>query len=514
MSVEEHQPLQKTRQEATLSLKNQSPYYVIYEGSRCGRDGRSEDRPCDYLDTRPLSPFFDENSRRVFYYSDEGVEVFASYYICLLSDAKNGCEGRVGTVASGAIIPTRTKNVCVGSLQWFNFMNTVVALPLVDLYMITISPLGTCESTSPGREERDNEWWYTYGWGPGASGVCGIRGGKSANVISNLSWRPVSTDAYLSSITGQEAKTLSGLKNCVYISSKAFSESRPVFGFTVSMNSFGWSIGQYGWINAPKNKIEAISTIYASYQETYCSDPSVYIALYREPCSLSQNCSSSFSHAAVNWSMDYPNTSVSKIGWSSKFGAGPLLTHEDMNSIINPFSTESPSPDCSFSSYEIPAHYGIPTLCFKKKIQGEERVLSQSREKILFSNEQRIFLKDCISAVPANSKMVFSNSYEGWKDFVSHPPIVLSSSLDDRAHGEFFESMIHLGKEALPLVIEKMMDAEEFMSLLLYEKMSGVKDRGDIFKSAQEIAESYAHDWLNQASISEDGFCSVDLDFF
>lgn len=506
----------------SVLVNNNSPYYLYIADISCRIDGRSDKENCTDLSERHdfLEPFLNQESLIAgFYKGSQGVEVTAVGQICLLP-LPSWC---FGSWKIAGKCPLHSNNSCYGFLQLANFMSTNLTAGTFKNIKIQMDTVvygkGVQNSDNPASDNHDGRAYYEYGWTYNKANTrCNVNAsGTPFNVTENVLWGRLSLEDYISYLNkDNEFLVLKNLGDCVYVSKDEFLKSFPIFGFTERINSFGWSLGISEWVQPPLNKTQAV-TLYSLYQETFCSDPSAYIALYREPCYDGKNCTTSFSHAALNWGIDYPN--ATQIYWSSKFGAGPLLTHVSMNSIINPFATQYPSPSCSSSvssSYGIPSHYGIPALCFKKKATASHEANPVfGRERRGFSEEENVLLKNCLSIVPDRSKAVFSSGYEGWKDFIAHPPIVLSSSLDDRSHGKFFDSMVNLGKESVPLVIEKMMDEGEFMSLLLYEQIAGIRDRRDSSLSAQEIAEGYAHDWLNQvAASSGDGSCHVYFDSF
>ena len=298
-------------------------------------------------------------------------------------------------------------------------------------------------------------------------------------------------DAGISTADQEAARTL---QRCIYVRESDFNSAAIVLGFNNQFNSFGWSVANQRWLNPPPNTAAAVSMYQGyGYENVYCSDPSATVALYRVPC-LPNKCSSrdsGYVHASVAWQKDH-------LGWSSKFGAGPLMTHADKSLIVNPYNMNVTHSECNI-------HYGIPALCFKKSGNSEEGTGFMEDKKIFsFSDHEKELLNKSLEKVLLNLKKAFEEKYDEWKNFIKAPEIVLDSSLTSRAQGKAFNDLADTGEEAIPLIVEKLIDQNEFMSLLVYERITGIDDHSEEWISAQEMAASYAHDWLEDYALTQE----------
>lgn len=299
-------------------------------------------------------------------------------------------------------------------------------------------------------------------------------------------------------------KILQDLKNCIYINTPvggekfgAFYQSFALDFFDSNYSSFSWTLNNTrAWINAPASKAEAIS-LYArhGFEEASCLDSEIKVALYLEPCEKALTCSTAYKHAALLWHPD-------KIGWTSKFGEGPLLTHGPLlkgsvDTIINPWNMDPSDVPCL-------SHYGIPSLCFKGSFKESYPSYMFNETLWVFTQRELTLLSVAVGNVPSNLKESFGSFYKDWIAFTESPHIKLSSSMADRGTGPAFERLVSLGQDSMPLVVEKLTSPSEFKAAVVYEHISGVTGRGDVFMSLQEQAATYAHEWLENYSIAYD----------
>lgn len=56
---------------------------------------------------------------------------------------------------------------------------------------------------------------------------------------------------------------------------------------------------------------------------------------------------------------------------------------------------------------------------------------------------------------------LFEERYQQWKSFINTGTLSLSSSSDDYINNEQFQSIVDLGGEAIPFIIEKMKTDED-----------------------------------------------------
>lgn len=78
------------------------------------------------------------------------------------------------------------------------------------------------------------------------------------------------------------------------------------------------------------------------------------------------------------------------------------------------------------------------------------------------------------------------------------PEIAMSSRMESRTELPEYVELVNMGKEIIPLVIEKMTDKEYFFTLLVYEglKNDGKPSTNNRTESAQQIAKGYVDQWV------------------
>ncbi len=88
------------------------------------------------------------------------------------------------------------------------------------------------------------------------------------------------------------------------------------------------------------------------------------------------------------------------------------------------------------------------------------------------------------AAVDKDLRRRFEKAYAAWKSTWSHPLIVISSAPAARTQLTEFLDLIALGREILPLLMEKLTDPEEFFALVAVDRLTRrelqvSRERGD-----------------------------------
>jgi prevent-host-death family protein len=91
--------------------------------------------------------------------------------------------------------------------------------------------------------------------------------------------------------------------------------------------------------------------------------------------------------------------------------------------------------------------------------------------KSYLSQSQKKVLGEVVREVPEQVKSSFEKAFAAWKETWFHGPLSISSDPSDRAGGKEYHDLIALGSPAIPLVLQKLADPENFMALQLYDAL-------------------------------------------
>ena len=65
----------------------------------------------------------------------------------------------------------------------------------------------------------------------------------------------------------------------------------------------------------------------------------------------------------------------------------------------------------------------------------------------------------------------FEEAFAAWKRTWSQPHIAISSSADSVTHSAEFQRLVALGADAIPAVVEKLIEQDNFFALQLYDRL-------------------------------------------
>lgn len=108
-------------------------------------------------------------------------------------------------------------------------------------------------------------------------------------------------------------------------------------------------------------------------------------------------------------------------------------------------------------------------------------------------------IKSSVSKVDPEIRGRFEAVHSEWYETAAKTPeIAMSSRMESRAELPEYVELVNMGKDIIPLVIEKMADKDNFFTLLVYEGINnGGKPNTDMrSESAQQIAKGYVDKWV------------------
>lgn len=125
-------------------------------------------------------------------------------------------------------------------------------------------------------------------------------------------------------------------------------------------------------------------------------------------------------------------------------------------------------------------------------------VLDAAADQI--SIEQRSRLNAEIAAVPAQLRTRFDELYRDWRRTWERPDIRVSSSSKAVKNSEEFRALASLGPKVLPLIVDKLLQPDEFFALQLYDTIEQRRDlrEEDRNLGEQKRALATARRWLSR----------------
>ena len=107
-------------------------------------------------------------------------------------------------------------------------------------------------------------------------------------------------------------------------------------------------------------------------------------------------------------------------------------------------------------------------------ITGRSKTTSgtgQSMVALKLSKEEAKFLKSRLDAITPELRESFEKAYQAWKRTWDHPFIVVSSDPSARTQTPAFLELIAMGRDILPLLMEKLLDPDEFFALQAVDRL-------------------------------------------
>jgi hypothetical protein len=113
---------------------------------------------------------------------------------------------------------------------------------------------------------------------------------------------------------------------------------------------------------------------------------------------------------------------------------------------------------------------GSRTLAADYEAALEEIVKEKNVESSLSAAQKRA-LHEERERLPEKVRTAFDKVFAAWKDTWFRGGLAISSNPHTRTIGKEFDALIALGPSILPLVIEQLADAENFLALQLYDAL-------------------------------------------
>jgi hypothetical protein len=114
-----------------------------------------------------------------------------------------------------------------------------------------------------------------------------------------------------------------------------------------------------------------------------------------------------------------------------------------------------------FYSPSVPGSLEIPSATLRMR----------AMKTLKLSKAEREFLEARVRLVSPASRNRFDRAYREWKETWAHPLIAASSNPAARTHTPEFLELISLGTEIIPLLMEKLLDPDEFFALQAVDRL-------------------------------------------
>ncbi len=109
-------------------------------------------------------------------------------------------------------------------------------------------------------------------------------------------------------------------------------------------------------------------------------------------------------------------------------------------------------------------------LSIKENADSVQRFVDTHR----LTRKEKIAVRNKIKTIkiPNNIRYRFNSLFSYWEHFINTDSrITYSSNLGDRKQSEYYSQLLQMGKEILPLVVEKMLDEKYFYAIILYDDL-------------------------------------------
>lgn len=127
--------------------------------------------------------------------------------------------------------------------------------------------------------------------------------------------------------------------------------------------------------------------------------------------------------------------------------------------------------DSSYADASIMEHLKA-FLSIKENADSVQRFIDTHRLK----SKDKIAVRNKIKTIktPNDIRSRFNSLFSSWEHFINtEPRIIYSNNLEDRKQSEYYSLLLQMGKDILPLVVEKMLDEKYFYTIILYDDLQG-----------------------------------------
>jgi len=214
-----------------------------------------------------------------------------------------------------------------------------------------------------------------------------------------------------------------------------------VTGDTSSVyNCISWTVGYTDRWLWPGSSISGFDSVYKGFGFVRASDG---------PIASWGHSTSNMTHGCISGPGHGPR-------WESKCG-GDLRIQHGLNELVG-------------SSYgRVVAFYRRSRLVEDLYTRIAEDGMKERAPKSSLTSAQKKALRDQRSGVPAELRTAFDAAFNAWKGTWFSGGLAISSNPHNRAVGKEFDALIALGPQILPLVVDKLADADNFLALQLYD---------------------------------------------
>ena len=235
---------------------------------------------------------------------------------------------------------------------------------------------------------------------------------------------------------------------------------------TKSYNCIGWSLGIDQWFN-PFSPLPDFSLMYRLYNSAIASSDGAIIDGWGRDNGIRME------HASKLWSGT----------WSSKIGASVCITHNR-------------------EGLASPRKYGTILVSYMST-QSLAKPPSPNFIDDFLSSQERDLLNQAATTIPKSVSQDFESAFQAWKNTWFEGNMGYSSNTYHRASNKAFDKLTAMGKQVIPLVIQKLADPDNFMAIVLYEQLEkspnlqAQVDRTHL-ESEQTRSRRIVKLWLNQ----------------
>lgn len=253
-------------------------------------------------------------------------------------------------------------------------------------------------------------------------------------------------------------------------------------GKTNRYNCIAWTMGvtnQWIW---PGDNIKDFDAFYKLYGYTRSSDG---------PIAIWGTSESEITHGCVSGPVNGPR-------WESKCG-GDLKIQHGLNELTGTV-------------------YGNVIAFYSREQQLREESVTYGKTETFYyfaggrymritKAQQRKFLDAAVNQIDRQTVEEFHVRYVAWEKTCRHPSIVFLSNPSAVKKNEEFYSLIKMGEDILPLVVQKLIDRKNFFALQIYDALQSETDpfvryQTERFEGEQKRAERTIHRWIQSAGFN------------
>jgi hypothetical protein len=135
------------------------------------------------------------------------------------------------------------------------------------------------------------------------------------------------------------------------------------------------------------------------------------------------------------------------------------------------------------------AYYAWKKIVIGPKFPLPKYLIEYMKIKRVYTKEEIAVIKDLIKAIPAARVTDFEKKFRAWKNSWHKGSLSSSSDPYARAASGEFRELTGMGKEIVPLLINKLMDESNFLALAAYEKLADKRSIISIDANDEKVLE-------------------------